>query len=138
MAHLFTRLHARAFRRSGGRIGGHVGGQPVLLLTTRGRRSGTARTTPVQHLADDGRWLVVAAAGGAPRPPAWSLNLAADPRAEIDLGGERVAVTARTLAGAERERAWTLLLAANPRIATAQAKAGRTLDVIELARRRTG
>lgn len=95
----FSRLHAALYRRSGGRLGGSVGGQPVLIVHTRGRRSGAARATPVQYLAADGGWLVVAAAGGAPHPPAWSFNLAAAPDAEIELRGERIAVRARTLAG---------------------------------------
>lgn len=131
----FSRLHAALYRRSGGRLGGSVGGQPVLIVHTRGRRSGAARATPVQYLAADGGWLVVAAAGGAPHPPAWSFNLAAAPDAEIELRGERIAVRARTLAGEERERRWAQLVAANPLVAKAQEKAGRQLDLIALERR---
>jgi F420H(2)-dependent quinone reductase len=63
-----TRLHAWAYRRSGGRFLGRMGGQPVLLLQTTGRRSGRTRTTPVQFLADDDRFVVVASNAGAARP----------------------------------------------------------------------
>ena len=57
-----------------------MGGQPVLLLETVGRRTGRRRTTPVQYLADGEAFVVLASNAGAPRPPAWWLNLLADPR----------------------------------------------------------
>ena len=78
-----TRLHAWVYRRSGGRVLGRMGGQPVLLLQTTGRRSGLTRTTPVQYLADGDTFVVVASNAGAARPPAWYLNLRADPHAQI-------------------------------------------------------
>ena len=78
-----TRLHAWVYRRSGGRVLGRMGGQPVLLLQTTGRRSGRTRTTPVQYLADGDTFVVVASNAGAARPPAWYLNLRANPHARI-------------------------------------------------------
>ena len=60
-----TRLHAWVYRRSGGRVLGRMGGQPVLLLQTTGRHSGRTRTTPVQYLADDDMFVVVASNAGA-------------------------------------------------------------------------
>ena len=81
-----TRLHAWVYRRSGGRVLGRMGGQPVLLLQTTGRRSGQTHTTPVQYLADGDAFVVVASNAGARHPPAWYLNLRADPHAHIDVG----------------------------------------------------
>jgi deazaflavin-dependent oxidoreductase (nitroreductase family) len=77
-----TRLHAWVYRRSGGSVLGRMGGQPVLLLETAGRRTGRRRTTPVQYLADGDTFVVVASNAGAARPPAWYLNLRANPHAE--------------------------------------------------------
>ena len=82
-----TRLHAWVYRRSGGRLLGRMGGQPVLLLQTTGRRSGQTHTTPVQYLADGDTFVVVASNAGAARPPAWYLNLRANPHARIDCSG---------------------------------------------------
>lgn len=58
-----------------------MGGQPVLLLQTAGRRSGRTHSTPVQYLADGDTFVVVASNAGAARPPAWDLNLRANPHA---------------------------------------------------------
>jgi deazaflavin-dependent oxidoreductase (nitroreductase family) len=90
-----TRLHAWVYRRSGGRFLGRMGGQPVLLLQTTGRRSGGTRTTPVQYLADGETFVVVASNAGAARPPAWYLNLSANPHVQMDVGGRSVDVRAQ-------------------------------------------
>jgi deazaflavin-dependent oxidoreductase (nitroreductase family) len=78
----------------------------VLLLTTTGRRSGQARTCPVVYLADDGRYVVINTNAGNGRVPAWSLNLKADPDAEVEVGRRKVAVRARIAAGEERAELW--------------------------------
>ena len=127
-----TRLHAALYRLTRGRLLGGVGGQPVLLLETVGRRTGRARTTPVQYLADGATFVVVAANGGAPRPPAWWLNLCADPRAHVQVGTDSVGVGARTAAGEERADLWRRLTAANRYLDGAADKAGRELPVVVL------
>ena len=60
-----TRLHAAIYRSTGGRLFGRVGGQPVLLMETVGQRAGARRTTPVQYLADEDMFVVVASIAGA-------------------------------------------------------------------------
>ena len=77
-----ARLHALVYRLTGGRLLGRIGGQPVLLLETVGRRSGRRRATPVQYLRRREELVVVGSNAGAPRPPAWCLNLDADPRSD--------------------------------------------------------
>jgi len=128
-----TRLHAALYRLTRGRLLGRVGGQPVLLLETVGRRTGRPRTTPVQYLADGAAFVVVAANGGAPRPPAWWLNLCADPRARVQVGTDLLDVGARTAAGEERALLWLRLTAANRYLDGAAHKAGRELPVVVLA-----
>jgi hypothetical protein len=80
--------HAWLYARSVGRLGGSVGGHRVLLLSTTGRRSGRERRTPVQYEQLDNELVVVAAGGGSPSPPAWWLNLEANPKVEIQLGAD--------------------------------------------------
>ena len=127
-----TRLHAWVYRRSGGRVLGRMGGQPVLLLQTTGRRSGRTRTTPVQYLADDDTFVVVASNAGAARPPAWYLNLRANPHAQIDVGGRSVDVRAQEATGQERAELWRRLTAANRFLERAARKAGRELPLMAL------
>lgn len=129
-----TRLHAALYRRSRGRILGRVGGQPVLVLETAGRRSGRRRTTPLQYLADGEAFVVVAANGGAPRPPAWWLNLSADPRARIQVDADILDVAAREAIGEERAALWLRLAAANRYLDRVARKAGRNLPVVVLTR----
>jgi deazaflavin-dependent oxidoreductase (nitroreductase family) len=127
-----TRLHAWVYRRSGGRVLGRMGGQPVLLLQTTGRRSGKTRATPVQFLADDDTFVVVAANAGAPHPPARYLNLRADPHARIDVVGCSVDVRAQEATGQERAEPWQRLTAANRSLERAARKAQHDLPLINL------
>jgi deazaflavin-dependent oxidoreductase (nitroreductase family) len=128
-----TRLHAAIYRLTRGRVLGHVGGQPVLLLATAGRRTGRSRTTPVQYLADGDSFVVVASNGGAAHPPAWYLNLRADPHARVEVGPRTVEVEAREATGEERASLWGRLTAANRSLERAARKARRDLPVITLA-----
>jgi len=83
------RLNIALYRRSGGRLFGRVGKAPILLLTTKGRRSGAPRTAPLLYLRDGERLAVVASFGGHPSHPAWYLNLTANPDVEVEVDRER-------------------------------------------------
>ena len=85
----FGKLHIPLYRASRGRLFGQIDRAPVLLLTTVGRRSGRPRTAPVVYLADGERLIVIGSNAGHQGAPAWSLNLEANPVAEVELGGER-------------------------------------------------
>jgi deazaflavin-dependent oxidoreductase (nitroreductase family) len=100
------KLNVPLYRLSGGRIGGRVNRAPVLLLTTTGRKSGQKRTAPVLYLADGENVVVINTNAGNARTPAWSLNLKADPDAEVEIGRERRAVRARIAEGEERAELW--------------------------------
>lgn len=127
-----TRLHAWVYRRSGGRLLGRMGGRPVLLLQSTGRRSGQTHITPVQYLADGDTFVVVASNAGAARPPAWYLNLRANPHARVALGARSIDVRAQEAAGQEREALWERLTDANRYLKRAARKAGRDLPLMAL------
>jgi deazaflavin-dependent oxidoreductase (nitroreductase family) len=103
---LTGKLNVPLYRFSGGRVGGRVGRAPVLLLTTTGRKSGEPRTAPVLYLDDGERLSLINTNAGNARIPAWSLNLRANPEAEIEIGRERRPVLARVAEGEEREELW--------------------------------
>jgi deazaflavin-dependent oxidoreductase (nitroreductase family) len=100
------KLNTPLYRLSGGRIGGKVGKAPVLLLTTTGRKSGEKRTAPVVYLQDGERMVVINTNAGNAKVPAWSLNLAADPKAEVEVGSRKIPVVARVAEGEERTELW--------------------------------
>lgn len=100
------KLNVPVYRLSGGRIGGKVGNGPVLLLTTVGRKSGQQRTAPVLYLADGERYVVINTNAGNEKTPAWSLNLRANPEAEVEVGRKRVPVRSRLAEGEERAELW--------------------------------
>ncbi|MEA2209488.1 MAG: hypothetical protein QOF54_1965 [Solirubrobacteraceae bacterium] len=103
------KLNVPLYRISGGRVGNKIGRAPVLLLTTTGRRSGQQRTAPVLYLADGERLIVIGSNAGNVREPAWSLNMKANPDAEVEIGRVRRRVRARVAEGDERAELWRLM-----------------------------
>lgn len=103
---LAGKFNVPIYRATGGRVLGKVGRAPVLLLTTTGRKSGQKRTAPVVYLEDAGRQVVIDTNAGNERLPAWSLNLKANPEAEVEVGRRRIAVRARVAEGEERAELW--------------------------------
>jgi deazaflavin-dependent oxidoreductase (nitroreductase family) len=132
---LFGAEHVRAYRESAGERGYHWHGAAILLLTTRGRTSGELHTTPLIHRTDDGRWVIVASRGGAPRNPSWFENLQADPEAAIQVRAETIPVRADTATGEERERLWSLMTEVWPAYDDYQARTEREIPVVVLTRR---
>jgi deazaflavin-dependent oxidoreductase (nitroreductase family) len=132
---LFGSEHVRAYRETGGERGYHWRGTTILLLTTRGRRSGEPRTTPLIHRTDGDRWVVVASKGGAPEHPGWYENLLAEPDATIQVRDEEIPVRAATAEGQERARLWSLMTEAWPAYDEYQGKTTRQIPVVVLSRR---
>ena len=132
MLKLFSRIHVFLYRASGGRIGGRFKAAPVLLLTTTGRKSGKRRTTPLLYGEDAGRYVIVASVGGAPKHPAWYLNLRADAAAAIQVGGRTHAVRAATATPEERARLWTVMTRIYAPYDDYQAKTSREIPLVIL------
>jgi F420H(2)-dependent quinone reductase len=128
------RTNRFVYRLTGGHVGGTKRGIPIGLLTTTGRRSGKARTVPIMYLDDDSRFLVVASNGGFDRPPAWCLNLQADPQAEFRTKAGAVKVTACELTEAEQRELWDRIVQHNPLWGAFQSCTKRRTLVIALQR----
>jgi deazaflavin-dependent oxidoreductase (nitroreductase family) len=91
------RVHEKIYKATDGRVGHRVLGVPCLLLRTTGRRSGATRTNGLVYARDGDDYLVVASKGGDDKPPAWLLNLQANPAVEIQIGRERQDARAKVL-----------------------------------------
>lgn len=128
-------VHQLLYERSDGRVGHQMLGTPTLLLRTTGRRSGATRTNALVYLADDGRYVVVASKGGDDRPPAWLLNLTAEPSVEVQLGRERRQASAHVLGkdDPDYQRLWRLVNENNGgRYDRYQAKTARPIPIVVL------
>jgi len=120
------------FRADGGTS---MGNRPLLLLTTRGRRTGAERTSPMMYVraSSDDRLLVIASNAGAARHPAWYLNLLATPSVTVELPGSRFAAVAKPLAGADYDREWSIIKEKFPFFGEHEEKAeGRRIPVVAL------
>ncbi|SCL28814.1 deazaflavin-dependent oxidoreductase, nitroreductase family [Micromonospora nigra] len=106
----------------------------TLLLTTRGRRSGTLRRTALIYGRDGDSYLIVASQGGDPKHPAWYLNLLAEPEVLVQVGAERFTARARTATAAEKPRMWTTMVSIWPPYDDYQAKTDRDIPVVVLDR----
>jgi F420H(2)-dependent quinone reductase len=126
------RTHKRLYRATGGRIGGSIGGNPVLLLTTTGRRTGRSRTVALAHLAESGPWVVIASFAGQPRHPGWWLNLLENPIGRVQKGTTTVDVRAREAEGEERERLWAAICKQEQGFADYQTWTARRIPVVVL------
>lgn len=128
--------HVAKYRETGGEVGYVWNGATCLLLTVTGRASGTPRTVPLIFAADGDRAIVVASKGGAPEHPHWYRNLAAHPKVEVQIKGDRFLATARTVSGAERERCWKLATAQWPSYDEYAKRTSRVIPVVVLERNR--
>ena len=124
--------HVRRYRETNGEVGYIWNGVPTLLLTTIGRRTGEARTTPLIFGRDGEDFLVVASMGGAPTHPNWYRNLLARPSADIQVRAERVSVTARPAGDAEKPRLWKIVTDAWPNYDVYQSRTDRVIPVVVL------
>ncbi len=122
------------FRANNGKVGGNFEGAPLLLLHSKGAKSGKVRVNPVMSLADGDRLAVFASKGGAPTNPDWYHNLLAEPRATVEVGHETFDVIARVATGEERDRIWSTHKQRYPRFGDYESKTPRVIPVIVLER----
>lgn len=137
---LSCRMHQRMYRLTGGRVGGKLdsasGVRPILVLTTTGRKTRRARSTPLVYLLDGETWVVAGSNAGRDTDPAWVWNLRADPHATITVGRDVVDVDATELDAAEAQAMWPALNAMNAQYEEYQKLTERTVPVVRFQRRR--
>jgi deazaflavin-dependent oxidoreductase (nitroreductase family) len=126
--------HLKRYRETKGADGHIWNGVPTLLLTTKGRKSGDARTLPLIYGKDGSHYVIVASRGGAPDHPGWYKNLAANPEVELQVAADVFRARASTAGGAERARLWQLMAKIWPAYNEYQAKTSREIPIVVLER----
>ena len=122
------------FRANGGKLNPPLATVPLLVLTTTGAKSGRPHATPMSYTRDGERIIVVAAAGGSPRHPAWYHNLVANPEVTVEIGGETFPARASVTIGPERDRLFAQHAASRPNFVEFQRQTERQLPVLILER----
>jgi F420H(2)-dependent quinone reductase len=125
-----SRLHRGVFRATGGRVGKRLVDNDMLLLTTRGRRTGRDHTVPLLFLRDGRRLVVIASYGGRHHAPDWYLNLAADPAVRVRTSEGTWVGHATTAGPQERARWWLRVVAAYKGYAEYQSRTDREIPVV--------
>jgi deazaflavin-dependent oxidoreductase (nitroreductase family) len=132
---LYGEEHVRKYRETGGEYGHDWRrGSSTLLLTTKGRRSGEARTLPLIYGKRGDDLLVVASNGGSDAPPSWYENLRADPEAEVQVLEHRFKVHARDATPEEKPELWRQMSGEWPPYDDYQQKTDREIPVVVLER----
>lgn len=131
---LFGPEHVERYEATDG-IEGHAWeGTQTLLLTTKGRRSGEPRTTPLIYAPYGEAFTVVASKGGSDEPPAWYLNLSEEPNVEVQIWGERFNARARTASAEEKPEIWKTMVSEWPAYDEYQQRTEREIPVVVLER----
>ena len=120
------------YEATDGKEGDTLEGKPVIILSTRGRKTGDVRKTPLMRVEHDGRYVVVASMGGAPQHPVWYLNLVADPHVTLQDGAVVTDLVARTANAEERALWWPRATAAWPAYDDYQKNTDREIPVVIL------
>lgn len=120
------------YEASGGTRATTMQGRPIVIVTSRGARSGRLRKNPVMRVEHDGRYAAVASKGGAPEHPAWYHNLVAHPEVDLQDGPEARPYVARMVTGAERQEWWERAVAAFPSYADYAERTTREIPVFVL------
>ena len=130
----WARDQAEKIESSNGAEGTHMRGMPVVVLTTRGAKTGLLRKTALMRVEHDGQYAVVGSLGGAPKNPVWVYNVRAEPHVELQDGPDRHDYVARETDGDERELWWQRAVEAYPDYADYQKKTDRVIPVFVLTK----
>jgi deazaflavin-dependent oxidoreductase (nitroreductase family) len=109
-------------------------GTEILILTTTGRKSGQSRSNALIFGRHGDDYLVVGSKGGAPKPPAWYVNLSANPEVQVQVKGDRFSAHARTATAEEKPELWKIMTAAWPDYDHYQERTDREIPVVILTR----
>jgi deazaflavin-dependent oxidoreductase (nitroreductase family) len=131
---LFGEEHVQRYEETDGEVGHEWQGTKTLILTTTGRRSGAERRNALIYGQHGDDYLVVASKGGADDPPAWYLNLQANPEVQVQVLGDRFTARARTATPEEKPALWRTMTAEWPAYDEYQQKTEREIPVVILER----
>ena|SRR5579859_5253399 len=120
------------FRANGGKVGGMFEGASLLLLHTKGAKTGAERINPLAYRVDGDALVVFASKAGAPTNPDWYHNVIANPQVSVEVGTEQRDVVARVAQGDERDRLWEAQKKDSPGFAEYQTKTTRQIPVVVL------
>ena len=128
----WARDQAEKIESTNGAEGTHMRGMPVVVLTTRGAKTGLLRKTALMRVEHDGDYAVVASKGGAAKNPVWYYNLKQNPHVELQDGDTKRDYRARELSGDEKAEWWQRALEVWPDYAGYQLKTSRQIPVFVL------
>jgi deazaflavin-dependent oxidoreductase (nitroreductase family) len=134
IARIFVQGQALIYRATGGKLASTMQGDPIIVLSTRGRKSGKVRHLPLARLIEGDSMYVIASLGGAPKNPDWYHNLKANPDVEVQNGADRYKARATVLPEPERTQVWQRVVAALPGFAEYQKKTSRVIPIVRLTR----
>jgi deazaflavin-dependent oxidoreductase (nitroreductase family) len=129
-----SNFHMAVYRLTGGTVAGRLGLPTArfILLVTRGRKTGAERTVPLLSISHDRSPVVVASFGGLDQPPAWYLNLKANPEAKVRIGRKTIDVKAEEVDDVQRERLWSLFVKEYPGYVDYQNRTKRRIPILIL------
>ncbi|GAB2870183.1 nitroreductase family deazaflavin-dependent oxidoreductase [Nocardioides pacificus] len=130
----WVRDQVAAYEASGGTKGNTLQGVPIVVITSRGAKSGALRKNPAMRVEHDGAYAAVASKGGAPEHPEWFHNFVADPHVLLQDGPEPHEYVARRVEGEERAQWWQRAVSVWPAYADYQEKTEREIPVFVLER----
>jgi deazaflavin-dependent oxidoreductase (nitroreductase family) len=129
---LLGQEHVQRYQETNGEVGYLWNGAPTLLLTTKGRKTGKSRTTPLIFARDAERYLIVASQGGAPTHPLWYLNLQETPEVTVQVKGEVFRASAQTADASEKPRLWKVVTETWPNYDVYQERTDRVIPLVTL------
>jgi deazaflavin-dependent oxidoreductase (nitroreductase family) len=122
------------FRANGGKVGGQFAGAPMVLITTKGAKSGKTYINPLVYSRDGDKYVLIASFAGGPKNPSWYHNLVAHPTPTVEIGSERFQARATFPSGAERERLFDQQASQMPIFNEYRKKTARQIPVVVLER----
>jgi deazaflavin-dependent oxidoreductase (nitroreductase family) len=122
------------FRANGGKVGGQFAGAAMVLLTTKGAKSGKTYVHPLVYSKDGDRYVLIASFAGAPKHPSWYHNIVANPTVTLEIGNEKFQAKAKVTSGEERERLYNAQAAIMPFFNDYRKKTSRQIPVVALTR----
>lgn len=131
----WAREQAERYEATDGQEANTLRGDPIVVITSLGAKSGKLRKTPLMRVEHDGQYLAVASLGGAPQHPQWYFNFLASPFVELQDGAVRRDYDVREVTGAERDRWWAIAVGQWPTYAEYQAKTERLIPLLLLTPR---